>query len=207
MKAKVLLGIALAFAATSIARADIVIEQTIESSVQPTSKMTMKIKGTKLRTDVGDQMTSIVDTATFDSVTLMHPNKTIIKGNGDQLKAAAAAAAQDLGVKPVDTGKTEKVGGYKCSVWTVDVAGSTITIWATKDYPDYAAIKAEFDTQTKASGLTNHHMAAIDGMVLKTVANIGGTSITTTLNSARKTPVDDSEFVTPDGYTEMKLPQ
>ncbi|WP_166442953.1 DUF4412 domain-containing protein [Phragmitibacter flavus] len=206
MKTKLLLGLALAFAATSIAHADIVIEQTIESSVQPTSKMTMKMKGSKLRTDIGDQMTSILDTETFDSITLMHPNKTIIKGDGAQLKAAAATATEDLSMKPVDTGKTEKVGGYNCSVWTVDVAGSKITIWATKDYPDYAAIKAELDVQTKASGQPNP-MAAIDGMVMKTVAEIAGTKMTTTLDSAKKTPVDDSEFATPAGYTEMVMPK
>lgn len=206
MKLKYIIGFAAI--ALSSARADIVIEQTIESSAQPTSKMSMKIKGDKVRTDIGDQMTTIMDMKTFDSTTLMHANKISVKGNGAQIKAASEAATAQAAaeMKPVNTGKTEKVGGYDCEVWTVEVAGSKITMWAAKGYPDYSAIKAELEKMAKLSPQAPNPMAAIDGMVLKTVAEVAGAKMTTTLDSAKKTDIADSEFNVPTGYQEMNVP-
>lgn len=193
--------------ALSASRADIIIEQTIESSLQPTSKLSMKMKGNKVRTDMGDQMTTIMDMSTFDSITLMHANKVSVKSNGAQLKAASEAAVTQAtkDVKPVDTGKTEKVGDLNCSIWTLEVEGSKVTMWVAKDYPDYPAIKAELDQQAKLSTQASP-MADIDGMVVKTVVEAAGTKMTTTLNSAKKVDLAESDFNVPAGYQEMNAP-
>lgn len=198
-----LLGLA---AVTTAANADLVIEQKVDNPAQK-SVVTMKIKGDKLRTDVGEQMTTIMDTKTGDTVTLMHPNKMAMKVSGEQVKALQKqmAGPNGEGPKPVNTGKTEKVDGYDCTIWTLEMAGVKSTMWVAKDYPNYDAIKKEMDSLATAMG-QNAAVTDMGGMVVKTVADAGGMITTATVTSVKADPIDDAIFVVPAGYNEMKTP-
>jgi len=198
-------GIAL-FAVLSTVNADLVIEQKIETAGQG-STVKIKIKGNKVRSDVGDQMTSIIDTNTLSGITLMHANKMAVKSDGAQIKAVQqqmAAAAESA--KLVNTGKKESMGGYDCTIWTMEMMGTKSTLWVAKDYPDYAEIKKEMDAMNKASGQPAPK-EEVDGMVMKSITEAAGTTTTMILVSADQTEVADAEFVIPAGYKEMTMPQ
>ncbi|TLD69460.1 DUF4412 domain-containing protein [Phragmitibacter flavus] len=208
MKTKINFLIGTAFAITSIAQADLVIEQTIENSTQPTSKMTLKVKGNKIRTDLGNTTTSIVNIETMENITLMHPTKMVIKTDPAQIKTAAETTVADPDIKAIDNGKTEEVNGYKCAIWTIEHSGTKMTFWATNDFPDYAEFKEEYEKLTTIPDAPNP-TGGIDGLVIKTQMETAGTTSTITINSIKKTPVDDSEFEIsiPAGYQEINLPK
>lgn len=207
------------------ARADLVVEQKVESPFQ-NGNMTMKIKGEKIRVDMptgpAGAMSSIVNLTTGDSLTLMHGQKMAMKTSGALAKqmieqmqkkteTPAAAGAEAGAAGPKATGKTETVGEYQTEIYTVNIGGGTYTYWVAKDFPDYAKIKAEMDkvNQMASGGIAKGmgpDLGNLPGVAVKTRAEIGGTQITTTLVSAKSGPVDAALFEMPKGYTEMAAP-
>jgi hypothetical protein len=195
---------ALALLLTGSLHADVIMEQKVEAPGQPATTMTTRIKGDKMRSDVGTQMSSIVDMKTGDMISLMHDQKMMMKMSGAQMKASMEAmkklnpqAAETP--KITATGKTEKVGEYNCTIYTYSYAGGTTTMWATKDLPNYAAVKAELEGMNKmASQMID--MKPVDGVVIKTQSEAAGTKTTTTVTSIKQAAVEDSIFTPPAGY-------
>lgn len=68
------------------ARADMVIALKVEQPEQ-SMEMTMKIKGDKIRTDATPQVSTIMDTATGDMITIMRAQKNYMKISAEKTKA------------------------------------------------------------------------------------------------------------------------
>jgi len=93
---------------------------------------------------LGD-MSTITDSGTGDSVVLMHKSKTIMKMSGAQVKQVMEAMRKQMGngaatnamaLKPVATGKTEKVGDYNTEIYTwTNSRGMGQILWVAKDFP------------------------------------------------------------------------
>jgi peroxiredoxin len=201
------------------ARADFIIKQKVESAMQ-NGDMTMQIKGDKIRVDVsaapvGD-MSTIMDLSTGDSVVLMHKQKIAMKVSGAQMKQMMEAMKNQQGdsaaTKPQDTGKTEKVGDYDAEIYTWSNAnGVSATIWVAKDFPNYAKINEQLRklNESVAAGMAKGmgpDPKSLPGMAVKTVAEVLGQKVTTTLVSVKEEPIDASVFEMPKDYHEMTQP-
>jgi hypothetical protein len=198
------------------ARADVTMEMKLESTHQNATTIT-RIKGDKMRTDVGDSMTSYVDIATGDQVTVNHKTKEVTRLDGAKMRAdweesqkliaevggAAAAASQAPRFFP--TGKQEKVGPYNAATYTRTVQGAVTTLYLSKDFPNYAALKAELSVIGKLPG--QEQDAKLDGILVKSVTEVhAGPGIeaptfksTSTLVSIKQEPLDAGLFVPPAG--------
>lgn len=205
---KPLLLLALLSTAASL-QADVVIEQKLESAAI-NGVMTMKIKGDHARMDMpspAGQMSAITDLKAGQIVTLLPAQKMAMKMSIDDAKKAAQGQVPDATAAPKDTGKKEKVGDYDCEIYTIDAAGTTATMWVAKGYPNY---KKFLEETKKLSALSqtgiDPNKFDLGGMVVKTEMNTAIGKMSMTLISAKEEPVPDSEFVVPQGYTEMQMP-
>lgn len=199
-----------------IARADVVIEQKMESAVM-NGNMTMKIKGDNARMDmpspVGGNVTVIMNSKSGDMTTLMHAQKMAMMMNMNASKKQMEDAQKAAGIdptkaeKPKDTGVSEKVGEWTAEVYEFNIGGMTGKIWAAKDFPNAQAIKEQMMKMSAASA-TGFDPSKLDvpGMIVKTQMTTPVGAMTMTLVKASETPVDDKEFVVPTDYKEMSMP-
>jgi len=195
------------------ARADVVIEQKIESAMTNGS-MIMKIKGDLARIDMpspAGQVTVIMNFKTGETTMLMHSQKIAMTVDMKAAKEAAAAQQKAAGIdptkfeKPKATGTKEKIGDWTADVYDFTVGAMSGKIWAAKDYPNAQVLKDEMKkiSEARASGIDPSKMD-VPGMVVKSQITTPGGPVTTTLVSAKQENVADTEFAIPAGYNEMK---
>ncbi len=200
MKTKILIFSA---ACSTLSFGDLILKQSIEGPTK--GEMTMVVKGDRMKIDMAEQMTTIIDNKTKDTMMLMHTEKTVMKMSGAQIKAQMDQAKAAAGAPTLKaTGEKEKIGEYDCEIYDFSSAGTTTRMWIAKDYPGYAGIKAEME-KVMAQG-DDAKVVDFPGMVVKSVIDIGGQKMTTTLISAKSDNVDESAFAIPEGYQEMKMP-
>jgi len=194
--------------------ADMVITEFVEVSSRNIT-MTLKIKGDKIRMDSSPQMSTITDTTTGDTITILHATKSymkISKATMEQLKTVKNQASSPK-EKPelVDTGKSEKVRNFNTELYTLDTPTSHFRFWATKDIPNYAAVQEQLRKFRAMSTLGPVATSAPDtgemqGMVVKTEIVSKEHTMTITVLSAEEKPIDDAEMAPPAGYTEVSMP-
>jgi hypothetical protein len=209
-------------ATVAAARADLVVEQSIESPIQ-NGKITVKLKGDNLRVDMPSgpmgAMSTIMNVNTGDSLSLIHAQKMAMKVSGAQTKAmmemmkkqVPATGADSPAPKLQATGKKEKVGNYDTEIYTWTGGGATQTLWVAKDFPGFDKFKDELAKLNKsaASGFSlgqQPDFSALPGMVVKTVAETAGMTVTSTLVSVKQEPVDAALFEAPKDYQNMEQP-
>jgi hypothetical protein len=208
-------ALALFLASALAARADIVVEQELQSAMV-NGKMVMKVKGDQARIDApspAGQATIILNFKTGEMTTIMHAQKVVMKSDLKAMKQQIEAAQKASGVdpskieKPKATGATEKVGEWTADVYEMQGAATSGKLWAAKDYPNAQAIKDGLKriTEATASGVDVSKMD-VPGMIVKSVVKTAGGDVTTTLTKAKEEEVPDSEFTIPTGYNEFKMP-
>jgi Domain of unknown function (DUF4412) len=199
MKTSLLL---LSAALITTSQADLVIKQAMDGPMK--GDVTMSIKGNRIKTEMGKDFATIMDAATGDSTTIMHAQKMIMKSSGAQMKAQAKALADEASLTA--TGVKEKVGEYDCEVYNFVMAGTTMKMWVAKDYPNYASFKSEMETAM--SSLTKgSKKIEFPGMVVKSVAEVAGQKMTSTVISVKTEAVDESIFALPADYKAMEMPK
>jgi hypothetical protein len=201
-------------AATTLARADLVIVQHVEGGGQA-GDQTIRIKGDKARTDLTPSVSMITDGETGEMVTLMHSGKTYLKTPPDQTKSMMDQLQKfrtnQEPSKLQPTGKKEKVGEYDCDIYTTNLGAITITYWLAKDYPNYQEVLAQLikfqagAISAMGKGLMPE-LKDFPGMIMKTELLKGGKKVVTTLVSAKEDNVDPGIFAIPKGYTEITSP-
>lgn len=215
MKKLLTLIVSAAFAAA--AHADLTITQKVESDNASTPggnmALTMKFKGEKVRMDVGDKASTIMDVKSGDMQTLMHEQKVTMAIPGAMLKKMqeqAAKANTDTKVEPPKpTGKKETINGFSCEEYETSINGSKVQIWVTKDLP--AAEKAMKDL-TALSAQSNPMGSmmkdqTLPGFPMKSVIEMpGGGKTTVTVTALSEQPVDDGAFKVPSDYKPMQMP-
>jgi hypothetical protein len=214
---KTLLRLGLFLLAAVVGRADLVIEQKIESQII-NGNSTMKIKGDKARMDmpspVGGNVTVLMDMKSGEIATLIHAQKMAMKMNMNQAKKAAEEQQKKSGIdltkfekKP--TGQKEKVGEWECEIVEVNMGGMNGKMWVAKDYPNYKTIMDQMNRINAAAsagmGLDPSKMD-LGGMTVKSEMTTPVGKMTTTLVKVSEDPVADSEFSVPAGYKEMAIP-
>jgi hypothetical protein len=215
---KTLLRLSVFLLAAVIARADLVIEQKIESQFL-NGNSTVKIKGEQARMDmpspIGGNVTVLMDLKSGQMTTLIHAQKMAMKMNMAEAKKAAEEQQKKTGVDltkieaPKASGQKEKIGEWNCDIYEVNMGGMTGKMWVTKEFPNYKAI---MDQMNKINSAASAGMGIdpskfqLDGMTVKTEMSTPVGKMTTTLIKATEVAVPDSEFAMPAGYNEVKMP-
>jgi hypothetical protein len=194
---------ALAFsslACATAARADLVmITDTAAGEVK--SRTTLSISGDLVRTDNGTETSVILDTKAGRMTTLMHEQKMLMTMDLKQLQAAAAATPGATGAnatKVTATGKFETVQGHRCEIYTSENAGTVVTMWIAKDYPDYDKLKSQLNTFEKLNPTAKQ--PELPGLALKTEFTTSGIKFVTSLVSLKEQKVDPAIFKVPGDY-------
>ena len=215
MKKSILATAALACVALT-ARADYVIKEEIEHSgkVQPIS---IKVKGPKVRLDVNEANSVIIDSETGDMTILVHPQKIVVKISSEMVKSQMKALKDPLGQKsdaPADielkpTGNHEQIAGYDTEEYTADVAGVPTSLFIAKNFPDYQKIVAAIYQLQNSPALAEAHGLVIPpdklpGLPMRTIHTIKGQKIVTNIDSAQETDLPDADFSVPADYKELK---
>jgi hypothetical protein len=214
---KLLKFCALFLVSATLAHADLVIEQKMESSFM-NGNMVMKVKGDRARMDVPSpvgQTTVLMDMKSGQMTTLVHAQKMAMKMDMSQAKAAAEAQQKATGVDftklaPKATGDKEKVGEWDCEIYSMDMGnGMSSKMWVAKSYPNYKSIMEQMNKINSAASAgmgMDPSKFDLGGMTVKTEVTTPLGKVVSTLVSAKEQAVDDSEFTVPAGYNEMKMP-
>ena len=215
---KLLLRIAPLFVAVALSRADIIIEQKMESAMI-NGNVTMKLKGDQARMDMpsplGGNVTTLMNFKSGEMVTLMHQQKLAMKMNLADIKKQQEAGQKALGVdpskmeKPKGTGQKEKVGEYETEIFEMNQDKLQAKLWIAKDFPNAQSIKDQMAKLTSSMGGAGFDPAKLDvpGMVVKSEVSTSAGKMTITLLKAKEEAVDEKEFVKPEGYQEMQMPK
>lgn len=205
----------LLLATTAIpARADLTLIQELEKPGHGEKVvLETKIKGTKVRTDMSEQASAILDTTTGDSVTLIHKQKMAMRVPAAMAKLAEQKILGDRAdqepPRPKPTGKKETINGFPCEEFVTEANGAKISIWATPANEQMKEVTAQL---TKISSKMNPFGEfftgeGFDGFPIRTVVTTdNGLTTKMTLISLRSDELSDKEFEVPDDYREVAMP-
>ncbi len=203
-----------------LSRADLVIQQE-GVGAGSTNIFTVTIGANKIREDVRrigvGSFIGIHDMSTFDQIILNPERKAFKRISGSIIKEDIAKTRAQEGTNadaalsgPLDTGKSEKIGGYKCEIykWSNGRRNLTNTLWVAKGYPHFETIRPYLVRvdQFHSRGLDNGmqpDLGGLPGMVVKNELVIGNqTPIVITLISAKEESANPSVFEVPNDYKE-----
>lgn len=203
----------LAILALGAARADLTLTQQMETSQggEPALVHT-KIKDGKIRTDVGREMTAIIDSRTGDTTSLLHAQKAVVKLSGADIKAAQASmgkGSEATPEAPTATGRKETISGFECEEYVSTFNGQKIEVWLAKNVPDLEEIYSQLSALKASGGPESQWFTdpTMKGIPIRTIAEVpGGGKATITLVSINRDPLPASDFEIPSGYQEIKMP-
>ena len=142
-------GVALVLLSAPLLRADLLVVQKVEESSpgKQTREITLKVKGDKIRVDVSPEISILMDTASGETITLGHPQKTFLQVSAkaslqlsrkmEQLRDAGEREGT-AGESPKfeATGKRETVAGQETRIYTAQNGAIKMTYWIVQDSPD-----------------------------------------------------------------------
>jgi hypothetical protein len=201
-------------------RADLTISQKVDGAGGGVRDLTMKIKGDKIRVEMGSQMTAIFNGKTGEMSTLMNDQKIVVRMSADKMKAALEMLNQFTDkaekkepaekAKLVATGKKETVGGYETEQYVYDTPGFNVTYWIAPKFPDGEAVLKQLQAVNpdvwKTAKVPIPDYRDFPGLPVKTVMTMTGKEITVTIVGVKRDPLSDADFTVPSDYREMKLP-
>src|SRR6202162_1574492 len=200
------------------ARGDFLIKERFEQTDQ-VQQITLKIKGTKVRLDTGDETSALIDSETGVTTLLIHPNKAYLKISAQEIKQQAKALKEMLGQKlenPADvqlkpTGKKEKINGFDTEEYTTNFNGVEMSLSIAKQYPNYQQIVGALYQVQNGPAMEAFRSISIPpdkypGLPIRTTQTILGQKIVMTLNSAQEVTVPEEDFAIPADYKELNPP-
>lgn len=125
----------------------------------------------------------------------------------EQMQRIAKQMADSIQIIPTD--ETMTVAGYDCRKYEVQFMMATGVYWVTKDIRGYKELSRltmniakafEQNPMMKQMNVMGM-MDQMDGFPIKTIMNVMGGTITTTLKSIEERSIDPSMFEVPKGYT------
>ncbi|MGH8047345.1 MAG: DUF4412 domain-containing protein [Chthoniobacterales bacterium] len=203
-------------ATAQLATAGLVVVEEMEQSGGPMpgkTEMTLSVSGDKARVDIGKQISSIVNSKTGATVSLIHAQKVAMElpeGTFDAIKKSASQGEKPkLDLKP--TGKKETINGFACEEYTGKINGMDVAFWVTQEVKEQ---KETLDQISKLMGgdatfqgaLANGE--AFPGFPIRTVMKTPQAGkMTLTVVSVKSEDVPDSTFEVPAGYRTMNMPK
>jgi len=200
------------------ASADYVIKERFEHT-GAVQQISLKIKNTKVRLDVGNQSSALIDSESGTTTLLIHPNKAFLKISPEQIKEQSKALKEMLGQKlenPADvqlkaTGKKEQINGFDTEEYTTEFNGVEMSIFVAKQYPNYQKIvQALYQVQNGPAMEAFRSMSIppekYPGLPIRTTQTILGQKIVITLDSAQEIELPETDFGIPADYKELNPP-
>jgi hypothetical protein len=170
----------------------------IDTSVR---RVTIRVQDGKVRLDLGNGSSVIVDPQKDRVVTLFHHDAFAVVEHGREamLKAIRPAQTNYAAPRGAPEMSTEKFAGYECRVsnWEWDVYRNAI--WVAPGYPDHEKFE-EYRPTLQACHCYCLPLLGGGGMALKTVTGSTGDLLTTTLVSARTENIPANVFEIPPGF-------
>ena len=207
------------FAFLPIARADLTVVQSIETSGS-SSTITLKIKGEHARIDMNPKSSMIVDAKSGEVITLIPQQKAVLRLSPEKTRNLADKVRTILKdtdtsleiATPKPTGNKEKINGYEAEEYVAETPKYRASYWVAKSYPDYQSILRQLKLlQNKVFVTVRKPLPEFydfPGLPIRTKIKFQGQEeATTTITSVSQAPIPDSEFGVPADYSEIKLPE
>ena len=199
-------------------RGDYIIKERFDQADQ-VQQITLKIKGTKVRLDTGQETSALIDSETGVTTLLIHPNKAFLKISAEEIKQQTKALKEMLGQKlenPGDvqlkpTGKKEKINGFDTEEYTTNFNGVEMSLFIAKQYPNYQQIVGALYQVQNGPAMEAFRSISIPadkypGLPIRTTQTILGQKIVMTLDSAQEIDIPDTDFAIPADYKELNPP-
>jgi hypothetical protein len=200
------------------AKADYLIKEGIERSGK-VQAISVRIKGTKIRVDMGETNSVLVDSSTGEMTILFHPQKAYLRISADTVKAQAKALKALLGQKTDDaavvdlkpTGNHEQINGYDTEEYTTEFNGIPMTFFVARSYPNYQKVLAAL-SQLQSSPVFGEARGLVlppdklPGMPFRTIQSIRGEQIVTSIDSVQESDLPESDFSVPGDYKQLAPP-
>ena len=198
------------------ARADLTITQKVEGAGQ-NGDIIVKVKGDKERIEAPSQPTRIIDGKTGEMADLLNDKKQFLKISAGQMKAAAETinkfdnAKQPLPEKKLKpTGKKETINGYETEEYVFETPQYTASFWVASKYPGFANVLKQLEAPIagawKPSNMGMPEYTDFPGVPIRTVIEVGGNKVVTTITSIKEDALAASEFEVPKDFQELKKP-
>jgi hypothetical protein len=199
----------------SVARADLTVIQKVEEGGS-VREMTTKVRGDKVRLEVTPQITTIMNSKSGETLTLLNDQKKFIRIDAEKTKAILGMASKYTGTstekpKLTPTGKKDKVNGYDVEEYVSETPSFKASYWIASNYPDSARIMKQLQAMTSAAwmGIAKGTLDYRDfpGIPLRTQATLEGKEIMTTITAIKQDALTEEDFSTPEDFQEMKMPK
>jgi Domain of unknown function (DUF4412) len=200
------------------ARGDFLIKERFEQSDQ-SEQITLKIKGSKVRLDTGEETSALIDSGTGVTTLMIHPNKSFLKIGPEEIKQQTKALKEMLGQKlenPADvqlkpTGKKEKINGFDTEEYTTTFNGVEMSLFIAKQYPNYQKIVEALYQVQNGPAMEAFRSISIPpdkypGLPIRTTQTIVGQKIVMTLLSVQEMDLPEGDFAIPADYKELNPP-
>ncbi len=170
------------------AKGDYIIKQEVET-MGHVQQISMKIKDAKARLDT-EQTSTIIDSSTGETIMLIHGQKVFLKIAPEQLKAQ------------------QSINGYETEEYVTSLNGTDMSIFISKDFPDFMKIIEAVNVIQKGPGMDIFRTMAISptkypGMPIRTEAKFLGQRVVVTLESVQQTDLTEADFSLPVDYKEL----
>ena len=207
--------------------ADLVVVQKVEENGpgKQAREIILKMKGDKIRVDVLPEISLLMDSATGETITLQHPQKTFLlldAATSRQLvqkmerlrEMEAREGASEPPAKLEATGKRETVAGQETRIYFFQNGAFKMTYWIAQNSPDGDKFLALLAPLQKAGMVQLAGSLALlppdfhfPGLPLKTeMASPDGRKITTTILSIKEQPLENLDFTVPSNYHSLPKP-
>lgn len=211
-----------------LARADITLKQDIinTNSLGTTSvKVTILIKGRKVRFNAGDFISIILDLDSGNEMKLVHPQKLcLLTTQAKEIQRAlneSALSGERTKPKPElhRSGKKQTISGYETEEYTWHSETSNGSFWIAMNIPDGRIIHEAIDAIAKPTRLTSSIPVFddINGVTIRAENHVtikppenappevlkdwdGKTSSTGTIVAISRDSIDENAFTIPAGY-------
>jgi len=219
--------VALILLGAPLLRADLLVVQKVEESGpgKQSREITLKVKGDKIRADVSPEISILMDTASGETITLRHPQKTFLQVSADASLQLAQKMEQMRDARVMEgieeepakleaTGKRETVAGQETRIYTAQNGAIKMTYWIAQNSPDADKFLTLLAPLQKASmvklagGMTlSPPDFKFPGLPVKTeMMTPDGRKITTTILSIKEQPLEEIDFTVPPGYRSLPQP-
>ncbi len=177
----------------------IVFNITTNKTPQP-QKMTYYLKGKTTRMEVS-QMPGYMLVKDSMLTIVMPMQKMYMQTNINQNKKVNASPDDFLrNTKPIETGKTKTILGYKCKEYVVKDSNGTATVWGTEEFTNFPGFDGSGeDAFAKALGKSNFFPMIIE-------ANQNGVQMKMEVTEIKKESLNSNLFKIPEGYKKVNVP-
>jgi uncharacterized protein DUF4412 len=206
-----ILACTVVFAMAAVAYADYEVRINVTSGAdQKIREQTVWIKGTRVRTDLGDGASLITDQKNGSRIRLNEKTKTATDFSDLDKALAARKEAATLRPKPMPSGKKAMVNGYEAQEYTYTPDANTkISLWAASGYPKEkaSALKEMYGVSSTQASLGAPDLGGLPGPVIRYVMSgkNGALSVASEVKSIVATTLDEKEFEIPADYKVKKF--